>query len=296
MEQTKNVQSFWNTTPNGSLTVSEEIGTPQFFFEYERHRYATEPYILELMELDHVRGKRVLEIGCGMGTDGVQFAKAGADYIGMDLTPNGAGLTNRNLAMRGLAGRAITGDAEHISLPDSSVDLVYSHGVLHHTPNIDNAVREIWRVLKPGGELHIMVYHKRSFNYYGSILFFRRIGALILLFPRGVELVHELTRESISNLRLHRERIRKGGLGYLFGKEWLSRNTDGADNPLSRAYTRQQSKALLLGFTDFRFRVVNLNKRHLPFLGGFLPANIERLLAERVGWHLHIFARKPAAL
>jgi len=89
--------------------------------------------------MQDVRGKRVVEIACGIGTDGVQFARAGAEYIGVDLTPMGSALTYQNLAFRGLTAHTLVGSVEHLPLGDASVDLIHSHGVIHHTPDIEKA-------------------------------------------------------------------------------------------------------------------------------------------------------------
>jgi len=291
--QLHEVQTFWDANPCGSATVGAERGTLEFFLEYERHRYATEPYILELLDLQDVRGKRVVEIGCGMGTDGTRFTRAGAIYTGVDLTAAGARLTQRNHVLRGLPARVINGSVEELAIASDSVDLVYSHGVIHHTPRIERAVDEIRRILRPGGRVHLMLYHRDSFNYFVSIQLLRRLGAVLLLAPGGVRLAHRLSGEAEENLHLHRRRLRAQGLGYLFSAEWLSRNTDGPNNPLSRVYSRRTARALLRGFTDVRFAVACLNRRHVPLLGRHLSAGLERRVSRRLGWHLHIFATKP---
>jgi SAM-dependent methyltransferase len=286
----EHVRDFWNENPCGSKTVDAPFMSPEFFFDYERKRYETEPYIREFLAADDVRGKRVVEIGCGMGTDGVQLAKAGADYLGVDLTPMAAKLTHTNFSVRGLPGRVVNASVERLPLADGSVDFVYSHGVIHHTPDIERAVSEIRRVLRPGGRIHLMLYHRHSYNYYVSILLLRRLGALLLLAPGGVGLARRLTGEPVENLEIHKTRLKSQGIGYLFGPQWLSYNTDGAQSPLARVYSRGGAKELLQGFAEFQFRVANINKRHLPIVGSFLPRAIEAWLGRSMGWHLHIFA------
>jgi SAM-dependent methyltransferase len=284
------VRDFWNENPCGSKTVDAPIMSREFFLDYERKRYESEPYIRKLLAADDVKDKRVVEIGCGMGTDGVQLARAGGRYLGVDLTPMGARLTQTNLQQRGLAGAAINASAEQLPLADSSVDFIYSHGVLHHTPDIDRAVAEVRRVLRPGGRIHLMLYHRHSYNFYVSILVLRRLGAVLLRMPGGLGLVHRLTGESLENLEVHRARLCAEGFRYLFGADWLNRNTDGALNPLARVYTRKSARDLLAGFSDFQFRVANINKRHLPIVGRLLPRSLEQWLGRTMGWHLHIFA------
>lgn len=290
MTTLRNVADFWNDAPCGANTVRAPFMTPAFLLDYERQRYETEPYIRELLARDDVRGKQVVEIGCGMGTDGAELARAGARYIGVDLTPMGTLLTLRNLRIRKLNGSTVNASAEDLPFGDESMDFVYSHGVLHHTPDIERAVAELRRVLKPGGRIHLMLYHKSSYNYWISIGILRRLGALFLLVPGGVRLAHRLTNEPVENLEIHKSRLREQGLGYLFGPDWLSRNTDGAQSPLARVYSRKSARELLKGFSQFVFRVENINKRHIPIVGKLLPNAIERWLGRRFGWHLHIFA------
>lgn len=288
------VESFWCENLNGAQMVEEQPDIPAFYLSYERHRYQSEPYNLEQLDLDRVAGKTVVEVGSGLGTDGTGLARAGANYIGVDVTPNGAALTQGNLRFCNIPGSAINASAERIPLASGSVDYVYSHGVIHHTPDIDQAVAEIHRILKPGGEIHLMLYHKSSFNYWVSIGILRRFGALLLMLPGGISLASRLTKEAPDRLAVHKKRFERQGFGYLFGPNWLNRNTDGPNNPLARAYSRKSAISLLAGFTDFRFEVTNLNRRHLPVIGPMLPASVERDLAARIGWHLHIFARKAA--
>src|SRR6185503_17179971 len=96
------------------------------------------------------RGKSVLEIGCGNGADGTMFASNGADYTGVDLTEEAVEATRAHFEALGLNGRFQRENAEHLSFADNTFDVVYSHGVLHHTPHPETAFREVHRVLKPG--------------------------------------------------------------------------------------------------------------------------------------------------
>jgi hypothetical protein len=107
-----------------------------------------------------------------------------------------------------------------------------------------------------------------------------------------VQFASRLSGESPANLEIHKGRLRAHGLSYLFGPDWLNRNTDGPENPLARVYSKRTARELLAGFTDFRFQVVNINRRHVPVVGPLMSARMERWLAARYGWHLHIFARK----
>ena len=104
----------------------------------------------------------MLEVGVGLGPDFVRFARAGADATGFDLTEAAVGAVRDRLALEGLEADLRVADAEELPFPDGSFDLVYSWGVLHHTPNTERALAEVRRVLRPGGEARIMLYSRRS--------------------------------------------------------------------------------------------------------------------------------------
>jgi len=147
------VRAFWQAHPCGTKFSDAEMGTPEFFERVEAHRYAKEWHIPEAADFGGARGLKVLEIGCGLGTDGARFAKAGALYTGIDLTEAAIGLARTRFEISGLPGEFRVADAENLDFADASFDRVYSHGVLHHTPDTARAIREIHRVLKPGGRL-----------------------------------------------------------------------------------------------------------------------------------------------
>jgi 2-polyprenyl-3-methyl-5-hydroxy-6-metoxy-1,4-benzoquinol methylase len=111
-----------------------------------------------LMQLDQIAGKRVLEIGCGMGLHSEMMVRAGAQLTSIDISPTSIGASERRFAMRGLDGQFRQMDAEHLDFADQSFDMVWSWGVIHHSAHTGRIVRQIDRVLKPGGTAHIMVY------------------------------------------------------------------------------------------------------------------------------------------
>src|SRR5437016_846108 len=164
-ELKERVRAFWQAHPCGAKFSEAEIGTREFFELVEAHRYATEWHIPEAANFAGARGLRVLEIGCGMGIDGAQFAKTGAEYTGVDLTDAAIELARKRFEVAGLRGEFRVADAENLDFTDGSFDLIYSHGVLHHTPDTARTVREIHRVLKPGGRAIVMLYHRGSYNY-----------------------------------------------------------------------------------------------------------------------------------
>jgi len=291
-ELKERVRAFWQAHPCGTKFSDAEIGTPEFFERIEAHRYAKEWHIPDAADFAGAHGLRVLEIGCGLGTDGVQFAKAGADYTGVDLTEAAIDLARKNFEQRGLQGEFKVADAENLDFADSSFDLVYSHGVLHHTPDIARAVSEIHRVLKPGGRAIVMLYHRDSYNYRVGIRILRRAGSRLLKNERGVKLVHRMTGEPIDSLREHARIVKASTNGYLASDEFLSQSTDGAGNPLARVYSRREARQLFKDFREVKLRAYFLNKRFVPVIGSLLPRTIECALAPRWGWHLWIYATK----
>ena len=293
----KKVQDFWNKNPCESHTSQQPSASRAYFDEVEFHRYRSHVELKDYVGFDRTGGLTVLEIGCGLGTDGRQFVQAGAAYTGVDLTEAAVGMSQANFASHGLDGTFCQADAENLQFRDASFDLVYSFGVLHHTPQMEKAFREVNRVLKPGGRFIVMVYHAHSWNYYVNIMVLRRFGSLLLYFPGGTRLVHALTREPLDRLEHHKRNLQQHGLSYLHKSLFLSQNTDGPGNPLSRVYTRPQLTRILrdCGFVDVTTRIGFLHKRWIPLLGRFITGGLEKKLAARIGWHLYGFARKPAA-
>ena len=288
-ELKERVRVFWQTHPCGTKFSDAEIGTAEFFARVEAHRYEKEWHIPAAADFINSRGLHVLEIGCGMGTDGAQFAKAGAIYTGIDLTDAAVELARKRFEVSGLPGEFHVADAERLDFPDASFDLVYSHGVLHHTPDIEAAVREIHRVLKPGGRAMVMLYHRDSYNYRVGIRVLRRAGAGLLRSETGIKLINLLTREPIDSLREHAQLAKNGNSS---ADDFLSQSTDGAGNPLARVYSRCEARELFKDFSGVELRAYFLNKRFVPVIGSLLPRAVESALASRWGWHLWIYATK----
>lgn len=286
------VRAFWQAHPCGTKFSDAEMGTREFFERVEAHRYAKEWHIAEAADFAGARGLRVLEIGCGLGTDGAQFARAGAAYTGVDLTAAAVELAQKHFELLGLRGEFHTADAENLGFPDASFDLVYSHGVLHHTPDTAGAVREIHRVLKPGGRAMVMLYHRGSYNYRIGIRVLRRSGAHLLKSERGIWFVNRLTGEPVDSLREHAQLLNASTNGHRSADEFLSQSTDGAGNPLARVYSRREARELFKDFREVELRAYFLNKRLIPLLGKLLPRSVESALASRWGWHLWVYAVK----
>jgi ubiquinone/menaquinone biosynthesis C-methylase UbiE len=286
------VRAFWQANPCGTKFSDAEPGSRLFFERVEEHRYSTEWHIPDAAEFDSARGLKVLEIGCGLGTDGAQFAKAGADYTGVDLTDAAVNLAKRRFELFALKGQFRVSDAENLDFTPNSFDLVYSHGVLHHTPDTAAAVREVYRVLRPGGRAVVMLYHRNSYNYRVNIGMLRRAGSRLLRFDQGLKLVHALTGEPVESLREHARMLKQDQESYLAPGEFLNQHTDGAGNPLARVYSRTEARNLFRDFRSAETRVFFLNKRWIPLIGNLLPRELESRLASRWGWHLWIYAVK----
>jgi len=168
IEQAKrDVRRFWEATPCGSWDASSPEGTPEYYSEIERRRYELEPFIHRFADFGSTCGQRVLEIGVGLGTDHVQFARAGALLHGIDLTERGVELVSHRLELEDLSSELRVADAEALPFPDNAFDVVYAWGVLHHTPDTPRAIAEAVRVTRPGGRICIMVYSRHSWVAYG---------------------------------------------------------------------------------------------------------------------------------
>lgn len=157
-------QAQWGNDPAGNLAArNEPLGTPESFARVEAHRYAEQPWMHDTFRFSEWEDKRVLEVGVGLGTDHLQFVRAGAATTGIDLTPLCVEMTTKRLEQEGFAPDIHQMDAEDLHFPDDSFDAVYSFGVLHHTESAEGAFREIRRVLRPGGVFMGGLYAKYSY-------------------------------------------------------------------------------------------------------------------------------------
>jgi ubiquinone/menaquinone biosynthesis C-methylase UbiE len=161
----KQVQAYWQAEPCGTsphIVGELERYSREWFDAIEEYRYTLEPCIHAVAQFTRYRGKRVLEVGVGAGTDHLQWARAGADLYGVDLTEAGITTTQRHLEAYGLSSRLKQVDAEVLPFDEGTFDLVYSWGVIHHSEKPERIVAEIRRVLRPGGEFVGMFYHRPS--------------------------------------------------------------------------------------------------------------------------------------
>lgn len=250
----------WNNDPCGSTGIEFEQGSPEFFAAVDRQRYGEyAPWLPGVAHFSRFGGRDVLEVGYGMGTDLMQFAKGGARVHGIDLTPRHNELATRRFALSGMAADLRLGDAESLPWPDASFDVVYSFGVIHHTPGTERCVAEMRRVLRPGGVAIVAVYHRWSAAF--AYLLFRELTA-----------------------------------GRLFRQSWrrtLSRietreNSDAC--PLVKLYSRRQARRLFAEFGHVQVRCRHLGVELPGPLRGFSNA-----LARLAGWYLVVEARRPQA-
>ena len=158
------IRRYWNTQPCNVKHGQSDIGTPEFFREVSERRYRVEPHIAEFAGFHLWAGKRVLEIGCGIGSDAEEFAKAGAEYVGIDLSEQSIALSQNRFKVLELEGEFYVKDASKTFADLGQFDLVYSYGVIHHFPGIDIIIDNVKEVLVPGGEFRFMVYARNSWK------------------------------------------------------------------------------------------------------------------------------------
>ena len=258
------VQDQWNNNPVGTHYAKvTEPHTREWFEEVEAYRYREYgPWMPFVMEFDRHAGHDVLEIGGGVGTDLSQFARHGARVTDLDLSAGHLELARENFAKRALQGRFVHHDAEQLPFEDAAFDLVYSNGVLHHTPNTRRVVDEIRRVLKPGGKAIVMMYAEHSIHYW---------------------------RELVWRLGLERDMLKHHSMG-----EIMSRSVEISQNdarPLVKVYTAARLKRLFDGFDNRVVYKRQLMVNELPGLIKWIPLDLAGRL---MGWNVIIKATKPS--
>jgi SAM-dependent methyltransferase len=265
-EEKQRAREQWGEDPCGAVYGREhEFGTREFFDEVERHRYTEyAPWMPEVMGFREFAGARLLEVGCGMGTDLLQFARGGAQVTGVDLTPRSVQISRRHLEVYGASGDFAISDGENLPFADESFDVAYSNGVLHHTPDTAGAVREVHRVLRPGGRARVMLYHRNSAYYWGQIIF--RYGLLHGQLLRGNSPEEIMSR-------------------------YVEVNESGG-RPLVKVYSRREARNLFSMFREVKIQVEQLTRPELFILGGIIPKGMFRRLRRSVGGNVIISARK----
>jgi SAM-dependent methyltransferase len=256
----------WSKDPCGARYGAKyEFATREFFDEVERHRYQEyAPWMPSVMGFNEFKGKRLLEVGCGMGTDLLQFARGGARCTGVDLTPRSVEISSLHLGLYDMRADFALCDGERLPFADESFDVVYSNGVLHHTPDTAQAVREIHRVLRPGGLARVMLYHRNSLYYWTEIILHR--GLLRGHFLRGhspEEIMSRYVEYSSAEAR-----------------------------PLVKVYSRRQARFLFEPFREIKTEVEQMIREELRFLRPLVSDKMFGRLRRSAGWNVIISARK----
>jgi len=257
------VREFWNSDPCGTRYLE---GADDFE-AHARARYALEPHIPEFAQFASARGLRVLEVGVGVGADYLEWLRAGARATGVDLSPASLESTRRRCELAGFHPDLRVADAEHLPFADHTFDVVYSYGVMHHSPDTTQCLREAWRVLKPGGQARIMLYHHPSLT--GAMLWLR--------------------------------------YGVFRGKSLRRAVYDHLESPGTKTFAQPEVRSMMAGFEDIVMRQVFspgdmlLNRPSTRFqsplyrlVWKLYPRVLARKLGRRWGLFLLISGRKPA--
>lgn len=267
----KATMAVWGATPAGwTYGNNYPKGSKEFFESVLAKRFSYEcDWLDEIVDFKRFKGKKVLEIGCGAGYDAYQFCKHGAHYTGIDITPDNPIITKKHLSYYGYEPKTIEMDAEALSF-NETFDYVYSFGVLHHTPNIKEALKRINTVVRPGGEIQIIVYNKYSIFYILNIVLFEWI--LTLQFLK-------------MSLKKRRSKIE---------------STTSNEEPLVNVYSKKEIQHLInqAGFsilkTDIR-KLVREDLPGIPFimkLYNYIPDSWLKKLGKRYGWYISVRAIK----
>lgn len=268
------VKDHWEDETCG-IRYGIEADRGRFFKEISATRYRLEPYIPEFADFQSATGKKILEIGVGAGADFLNWCSFAAHATGVDLTDKAISLTEERLHLNSVPTEKytlLTNDAEKLPFADRSFDIVYSWGVLHHTPNTYRAFQETYRVLKPGGSIKAMIYHHPSWT--GLMLYVQYAVARGKITTSMKKIIYE-----------HLE------------------------SPGTKVYTIDEAKQLLteVGFSDIALSTklgpgdllaIKPSKKYdSPFykvIWRIYPRWLIRLIGDRLGLALLITARKHA--
>jgi len=279
----EDTQEFWDHNVCGEhfINASVERQTPEFFAAYRKFRYTKEHHLNDILDWEGAKGKDVLEIGLGLGADSTRWAEHAKTFTGADLTPAAVASTRLHFEHLGLEGNIVVGNAENLQFDNNSFDLVSSHGVLHHTPDTLLTLKEVNRIVRPGGEFVVMFYAKTSFNYWVRI---QGLMRLQFAFARlkakfGMALKYPWNE--------HYENYQEKGRSYLTWENWPHHCTDGPTCKIAYIRTFKEMKEML---EAAGFDVVRAEKAHFPIS---VPQKLERFLARYIGFYQFIWCKKP---
>lgn len=264
------VRDYWDRRPCNIRHSRKPVGSREYFDEVEARKYRVEPHIPTFAEFPRWQGKRVLEVGCGIGTDTINFARHGAEVTAVDLSEESLSVARRRAEVFGLSDRIrfVSADAERLGeyVPREPYDLIYSFGVIHHTPSPERAIRAMRAYAGPGTTLKLMVYHRRSW----------KVLWIVLSLGRG---------------RFWRT------------AELVARHSEAQTGcPVTYTYTRRSARALLdsAGFAVRRIHVDHIFPYRIPdyiehryvkeWYFRILPKPLFRALERKLGWHLCVTA------
>ena len=265
-EEKRRAREQWEQDPCGAESAREhELGTREFFDEVERRRYQEyAPWMPDVMEFGRFGGVKLLEIGCGMGTDLLQFARGGAVCTGLDITPRSIEISRHRFALYNMPASFVLADGERLPFGSETFDVVYSNGVLHHTPDTAGAIEDIHRVLRHGGTAKVMLYHRHSLNYWIEIIL--RRGLLSGGFLRGQS-----------------------------ARDIMSRCVEYSDHgarPLVKVYSRSEAHELFDSFSVVKVEIAQLTRGELRLFAPAISDSLFKRLEHRLGWNVIITARK----
>lgn len=263
------VAAYWDKRPCNIRHSDKEVGTKEYFDEVESRKYFVEPHIPSFAKFSHWRGKRVLEIGCGLGTDTISFARAGAEVTAVDLSERSLAVAKRRAEVYQLPVSFYRADAEHLSevVPRESYDLIYSFGVLHHTPNPAAAFRQLRQYCHSQTCLKAMVYYRYSW----------KVLALLLGEGRG-----QFWR--LTDIVAQNSEAQSGcPVTYTYGKVDIRRLLEDCDFQLEHAEVHH--------IFPYRIRVYKRYRYVKEWYFRYLPEWIFSMLERQFGWHLCLTAR-----
>jgi ubiquinone/menaquinone biosynthesis C-methylase UbiE len=260
-------QKQWNATPcgTGDYLAGIEYGSLKFFDEIRRSRYeVTDTWMKRTIDFNMAKGKKLLEIGHGIGTDLLTFCEGGAEVYGIDITEEHHKLAALNFKLHGKECVLKLCDSANIDFPSNYFDFVYSHGVLHHTPDTVRCISEAYRVLKPGGLFVLSLYHTWSaFHICNKILY-----------------------EGVIHGKLNK-------MGYKGLMSTLERGANGITiKPLVKTYSKKKLRIILEDFSKVDFKIAHFRRDHIPLISSFILPSFEKWLEPYLGWYLIAFAVK----